>query len=227
MSKYYSVFEASPRLSELHAQLMGSVRSGNGQVQQLMFDTLALFTDECLNAYFLKPVEQFNLNGMGKKIVTGGVSAMHTAIEFALKKVIFKLSKEDTAALAEHIESLTQRAPAGSGQPDWIVVPLTDELYNRIHAAIRNGRANGSKSVEKEFAEALCEVVEVSLHYYFEIPIDKMKMGFLMEKVARLASDTVTSGAKTVIRKVTPTMDDKEMEQFFAFVESFVIPGRQ
>lgn len=226
-AQYFSVFEASTRLSDMHNQFMKNRIDGLSDKQaDLLYEVLSLFTSECLDAYFLAPVDRFNLNGMGKKIVTGGVSAMNTAIDFALKRVLFKLSNQDLAALADHIESLIQRPAPGSNEPVWITVPLTDELYNRIHETIKKGRTNGAKTADKDFAAALCDVVEVSLLYYFEMPIEKMKMSFLMEKMARVASDTVTSGAKAVIRKVTPTMDEKEMELFFQFVESFIKEGR-
>lgn len=222
------MFEASATLADLHEKFAQNIARGLPESQaSLLYEVLALFVDECLDAFFLQPVEAFKLNGMGKKIVTGGVSAIRKSIDFALKKILFKLSNEDLSAISEHIETLIQRPQPESDEKAWVAVPLTDDLRNRIVGSIAEGRVSGGRKVEKEFAEALCDLVDVSLLYYFEIPIDSLKMGFLMEKLARVANDAVKSGAKTVIRKITPTMSDKEMEFFFRFAESFVREERR
>ncbi len=223
---YFSVFEASDTLAELHAQFARNIAMGTRESQApLLYQVLSLFLEECLDAFFLAPVEKFRLNGVGKKIVLGGVAAINKTVDFALKRIIFKLENGDLESISAHIESLIQR-PADESEPVWVAVPLSADLHHRLTGAIATGRSNGGSTVEAQFTAALCDLVDVSLNYYFEIPIKSLKMGFMMEKMAWVANDTVKSGAKTVIRKVTPTMSDKEMEFFFQFAESLVRPGR-
>lgn len=223
---YFSVFEASESLAGLHAQFAQNIASGVSESQApLLYEVLSLFLEECLDAFFLKPVEKFRLNGVGKKIVLGGVAAINKTVDFALKKIIFKLENRDLESISAHIEGLIQR-PANDGEPVWVAVPLSADLHARLIGSITEGRKKGASAVEAQFTAALCELVDVSLKHYFEIPIASLKMGFMMEKMAWMANDTVKSGAKTVIRKVTPTMSDKEMEFFFRFAESLVRPGR-
>lgn len=224
---YFSVFEASESLAGLHAKFSENIAAGSTQSQApLLYEVLALFLEESLDAFFLQPVERFKLNGMGKKIVTGGVSAINKTVDFALKKIVFKLENDDLVLISQHIEVLLQRPPADSAEPVWVAVPLSNDLYERLTGAIVIGRSQGASLVQKDFTDALCELVDVSLKHYFEIPITTLKMGFMMEKMAWMANDTVKSGAKAVIRKVTPTMNDKEMEFFFRFAESMVREGR-
>lgn len=223
---YYSVFEASESLAGLHAQFAQNLASGTNESQApLLYQVLSLFLEECLDAFFLKPVEKFRLNGVGKKIVLGGVAAIQKTVDFALKKIIFKLENHDLKTISLHIEGLIQR-PADENEAVWVAVPLNPDLHQRLMGAISDGRTKGASSVEAQFTAALCDLVDVSLKHYFEIPIASLKMGFMMEKMAWMANDTVKSGAKAVIRKVTPTMNDREMEFFFQFAESLVKPGR-
>lgn len=224
---YFSVFEASEALADLHAKFAENIASGVTQSQApLLYQVLALFLEECLDAFFLKPVEKFRLNGVGKKVVTGGVAAINKTVDFALRKIVFKLENEDLATISSHIESLIQRPTQEGSEPVWVAVPLSNDLYQQLSNAITEGRSNGASQVQTQFTAALCELVDVSLKHYFEIPITSLKMGFMMEKMAWMANDTVKSGAKTVIRKVTPSMNDKEMEFFFQFAESLVREGR-
>lgn len=226
-SVYFSVFEASEALAGLHAKFAENIASGRCESQApLLYEVLALFLEECLDAFFLKPVEKFRLNGVGKKVVTGGVAAINKTVDFALKKIVFKLENDELETISSHIESLIQRPLQAASEPVWVAVPLSDDLYQRLSSAIVEGRSNGASQVEKQFTAALCELVDVSLKHYFEIPINSLKMGFMMEKMAWMANDTVKSGAKTVIRKVTPTMNDKEMEFFFQFAETLIREGR-
>lgn len=224
---YYSVFEASESLASLHAKFAENIASGTNESQvPLLYEVLALFLEECLDAFFLKPVEKFKLNGVGKKVVTGGVAAINKTVDFALKKIVFKLENDELSSISSHIESLIQRPVQAANEPVWVAVPLSNDLYQRLSGAILEGRSLGAGQVEKQFTSALCELVDVSLQHYFEIPITRLKMGFMMEKMAWMANDTVKSGAKTVIRKVTPTMNDREMEFFFQFAESLIREGR-
>lgn len=223
---YFSVFEASESLADLHARFARNIASGTSESQApLLYEVLSLFLQECLDAFFLKPVEKFRLNGVGKKIVLGGVAAINKTVDFALKKIIFKLENHELESISSHIEGLIQR-PSDESEPVWVAVPLSPDLHTRLMGAISEGRSRGASSVEAQFTAALCELVDVSLKHYFEIPIASLKMGFMMEKMAWMANDTVKSGAKTVIRRVTPTMNDKEMEFFFLFAESLVRQGR-
>lgn len=225
-SAYFSVFEASENLAGLHAQFAQNIAVGISESQApLLYKVLALFLEECLDAFFLKPVEKFRLNGVGRKIVLGGVAAINKTVDFALKKIIFKLENHDLVLISQHIEGLIQR-PENESEPVWVAVPLSADLHQRLTGAIAEGRSRGASAVEAQFTSALCELVDVSLKHYFEIPIASLKMGFMMEKMAWMANDTVKSGAKTVIRKVTPTMNDKEMEFFFQFAETLVRQGR-
>ncbi|CBL44650.1 Hypothetical protein HDN1F_10670 [gamma proteobacterium HdN1] len=225
--QYFSVFEASERLAGLHKQFAENmVSQPSVSHAPLLVELLSQFLTECLDAFFLRPVESFGLNGTGKKVVTGGVSAINKTLDFAIKKIVTKLGNEDLATISAHIESLIQRPADDVDSSVWVAVPLSNDLHTALVSSIAKGREQGGRSAAEPFSEALCELVNVSLKHYMEIPISSLKMGFLMEKMAWVANDTVKAGAKTVIRKVTPTMGDQEMEYFFQFAESLVREGR-
>ncbi len=223
---HYTAFAASESLRCLNESFVAELAtSPSRSLAPDIVRLLELFSDECMDAYFLSPVEMIDLNPMGKKIVLGGVSAIKKTIKLALRKVLGKVPNSELVPLADYIDSMLLKPEEGGDLPTYIAVALPDELYQRIVDVVKRGRDTEPHLVAKEFSIALCELVDVAIESYFERPIEMMKLGYLSEKIARLANDTVSSGAKTVIKKVTKTMRNKELLAFFWFAESIIVDG--
>lgn len=223
---HYTAFAASESLRCLNESFVAELAtSPSRSLAPDIVRLLELFTDECMDAYFLSPVEMVDLNSMGKKVVLGGVSAIKKTIKLALKKVLGKVPNKELVPLADYIDSMLLKPQEEGDLPTYIAVELPDELYQRITDAVQRGRDTEPHLVAKEFSIALCDLVDVAIESYFERPIEMMKLGYLSEKIARLANDTVSSGAKTVIKKVTKTMGNEELSAFFWFAESIIVDG--
>ena len=223
---YYTAFAASESLQHLNESFVAELAlSPSRALAPDIVRLLELFSDECMNAYFLRPVEMIDLNPMGKKVVLGGVSAIKKTIKFALKKVLGKMPNNELVPLADYIDSMLLKPEEGSDLPTYIAVELPGELYQRITGVVQKGRDTEPHLVAKDFSIALCDLVDVAMESYFERPIAMMTLGYLSEKIARLANDTVSSGAKTVIKKVTKTMRNEELLAFFWFAESIIVDG--
>ena len=223
---HYTAFAASESLRCQNESFVAEIREGSSRVLAPdVVRLLELFSDECMDAYFLSPIEMIDLNPMGKKVVLGGVSAIKKTIKLALKKVLGKVPNNELVPLLDYIDSMLLKPEEGSDLPTYIAVELPDELYLRIADVVQKGRDTEPHLVAKEFSIALCDLVDVAIESYFERPIDMMALGYLSEKIARLANDTVSSGAKTVIKKVTKTMRNKELLAFFWFTESIIVDG--
>ncbi len=223
---HYTAFAASESLRCQNESFVAEL--GGSPSRALAPDVvrlLELFTDECMDAYFLSPVEMIDLNPVGKKVVLGGVTAIKKTIKLALKKVLGKVPNNELVPLSDYIDSMLLKPEEGSDLTTYIAVELPDELYLRIAGVVQKGKDTEPHLVAKEFSIALCDLVDVAIESYFERPIDMMKLGYLSEKIARLANDTVSSGAKTVIKKVTKTMRNEELQAFFQFTESIIIDG--
>ena len=223
---HYTAFAASESLRRLNESFVAELASSPSRsMAPDIVRLLELFSDECMDAYFLNPVEMIDLNPMGKKVVLGGVSAIKKTIKLALRKVLGKVPNNELVALADYIDSMLLKPEEGADLPTYIAVALPDELYQRIADVVKRGRDTEPHLVAKGFSIALCELVDVAIESYFERPIEMMRLGYLSEKIARLANDTVSSGAKTVIKKVTKTMRNEELLAFFWFAESIIVDG--
>lgn len=224
-TSWYLGFGASEILFSMNQAYRDSLASGSEKEQaEKLLALLNQFADECLDQYFLNPIERVKLNNMGQKIVTGGVSAIKKTIHLTLKQVVKKMSGEDRLHMAEYINGLLKPLRESSRYPTYVAVEISPQLRARLSDVVNNGKTQGAEAVAKDYTDALCELVEVALHSYMEKPLGMMKLGRVMNKITSVASDAIRSAAQTVIRKVVPAMSNKEMEGFFEFSESILYP---
>ena len=225
-SSWYLGFGASPELYELNNQFRDAVEKGCSDKERSdrLYSLISKFIDECLDQYFLNPVEQVKLNKVGQKIVTGGVSAMKKTLHVTFKQIVKKLSREDIDKLAAYINEMLMPLRESKTYPTYVAVGISDDLRQRLAKAVEEGKAKGVDTTSKEYAEALCELVDVAIDCYMGQPLRMVSLGRIMNKVATVAIDTVRGAAQTVIRKVIPAMSDGEILRFFEFSESILYP---
>ncbi|MDX1693934.1 MAG: hypothetical protein R3208_09225 [Ketobacteraceae bacterium] len=220
----YSAFAASQELSEINERFLTAMQSGSTESQAPVFiELLHLFMDEVLDSYFVGPMEMVRLNNMGRKVVTAGVNTIRKTSKMAITKVVKKMSNEELKPIAGYIDNIMIRPPAGSDRPTYVAVPISDDLYERLTSVTQRGREVGPHTVTEEFSLALCDLIDESLNQYFEVPVSMLKLGFVTQKVARVAMESGRAASQTVVRKVPNTMNEKELLTFFEFAESIVI----
>lgn len=224
----YSAFAASQALSDINHQFLTAMETGTSEPQAPVFiELLHLFMDEVLDSYFVGPMEMVRLNNMGRKVVTAGVNTIRKTSKLAITKVVKKMSNEELKPIAGYIDGIMIRPEPGSDDPTYVAVPITDDLYQRLTDATNRGREAGPHSVTEDFSLALCELINESLNHYFEVPISMLKLGFVTEKVARVAMESGRAASQTVVKRVPNTMNEKELLTFFDFAESIVMEKTQ
>lgn len=226
-SQWYLGFGASEALYRLNQEYRASLTSESEKAQSdRLYALLSEFADECLDQYFLSPVENIQLNGVGKKIVHGGVSAIKKTIHLTLKQVIKKLSAADRQQLADYINGMMLPLRESKRYPTYVAVPISDDLRKRLRDPVEQGRDKPA-AVADAYAAALCDLIETAIDAYLNEPIRMLKMGMVMNKIATVASDTISGAAQTVVKKVLHSMSEKEMQQFFEFSESILYQPQQ
>lgn len=224
-TSWYLGFGASDALYSMNNIYRASLENGSEKEQaEKLLALLNQFADECLDQYFMNPIERVKLNSMGQKIVSGGVSAMKKTIHLTLKQVVKKMSKADRLHMADYINGLLKPLRQSERYPTYVAVEISPELRERLGRVVANGKEQDADAIAKDYSDALCELVEVAIHSYMDKPLSMMKLGMVMNKITSVASDAIRSAAKTVIRKVIPSMSSKEMEGFFEFSESILYP---
>ena len=222
-NQWYLGFGASESLYRLNREYRASIGSAPEKVQnEKLYELLSCFADDCLDQYFLAPVERIRLNSMSKKIVTGGVSAIKKTIHVTLKQVIKKLSEDDRKQLADYIDSMLIPLRESSRFPTYVAVPIEHPLREKLRMPVEQGKKGNPTEVVGVYSEAICELIEVATAAYMAEPIRMLKLGMVMNKIANVANDTITGAAQTVVRKVLRSMNDNEILGFFEFSESIL-----
>lgn len=223
----YAAFPASNKLQDLNTCFISNINSGVSHSQSaLLVEGLNQFVDECLDYYFLRPVEMVRLGGVGRKVVNGGVSAIKKTAKLAISKIVSKLSNEELKPIAAYIDSMMIEVKKGDRTITYIAVPVSEQLSGGLRSATHNGRNGDPHSVAGDFSYALCDLIDESLAQYFEEPLSLLHMGFLMEKMAKVATESTRSAAHTVVKKVPKTMSDKELLMFFDFADSLLLDSQ-
>lgn len=225
---WYLGFGASETLYRMNSEFQASIGSVSEKEQkEQLFELISQFADECLDQYFVTPVEQVKVNPVGRKVVNGGVSAMKKTIHVTLKQVVKKLDQKDRTLLADHINGLLLPLRESRRFPTYVAVAIDDELRGRLGQAVEKGKSDGAKAVSDQYADALCELIDIALEAYMKKPLGMMKLGMVLSKVTSVAIEGIRAAAQTVVRKVIPSMSDKEMQGFFDFSESILYPNPQ
>lgn len=226
-SQWYLGFGASESLYKMNQDYRMSLSNDSEKVQtEKLYNLLSEFADECLDQYFLSPIERIQLNGVGKKIVVGGVSAIKKTIHLTLKQVTKKMSAQDRQQLADYINGLMMPLRESQRYPTYVAVPISDELRSSLREPVEKGRDNPSR-VADAYSAALCELIDVAVDAYMNTPIRMLKMGMVLNKISTVAADAIKGAAHTVVKKVLHSMNDKEMVQFFEFSESILYQPQQ
>lgn len=223
----YAAFPASDVLQDFNTRFISNINAGVGSPQAtLLIQGLNQFVDECLDYYFLRPVEMVKLGGVGKKIVNGGVSGIKKTAKLAISKIVCKLSNEELKPIAAYIDSMMKDVQKGDKTITYIAVPVSEQLSGGLRSATHVGRNGDPHRVAEDFSLALCGLIDESLAQYFEEPLNLLHMGFLMEKIAKVATESTRSAAHTVVKKVPKTMSEKELLMFFEFADSLLLDAQ-
>ncbi|MDY6921381.1 MAG: hypothetical protein SV765_14340 [Pseudomonadota bacterium] len=224
-SNWYLGFGASPTLYALYEAYGEALAAGSDREQtEKLLALLSQFADECLNQYFIQPIERVRLNPVGRKIVSGGVAAMKKTIHLTLRQVVKKLSRDDRQQLAAYFDGLLKPLRQSQRYPTYVAVAISPQLRSRLSQAVATGRTEGVETVTEDYAGALCELVDVALQGYMTEPLRMLRLGPVLGRITKVAQDAIRSTAHTVIRKVIPAMSDQEMQGFFEFSESILYP---
>jgi len=226
--QWFLGFGASESLYQLNRDYRTTLTGADEKTQNAkLYELLSQFTDDCMDQYFLAPIERVQLNNVGRKVVTGGVSAIKKTIHLTLKQVIKKLSGPDRQQMADYIDSMLIHLRESRRFPTYVAVPISMDLREKLRQPVEKGRQGSPSTVSDEYAEAMCELIEVAIEAYLNQPIRMLKMGMVMNKIANVASGTIHGACQTVVRKVLHSMSDKEMLLFFDFSESILYQPAQ
>lgn len=225
-NQWYVAFPSSSRLFELDTRFIQNIKANVKESQApLVLEVMSVFVEEVLNVFFVAPMDFVGLKEFQRKIVLGAVSTIKKAIDFALGKIIKSLSNSDLIAISQYMDVMLQREPEGSNPPAYICFPISDTLEQRIHGVFARAQAGDAKKEVPELVSTLLVLTEEALSAYILQPLDLLKLGFVMKKLAMGSYEIVRTASNVLVKKLFETMDEQEVKKICEYLDRLIRKG--
>lgn len=225
MVQRFTAFQASEELQALNEQFQRDVSNPDVTPDvSTLIKIMQSSIDEMLHVYFLKPVTALGEESTGFAIVKSGVAVIKKTGHLAISQAFKNASDKDVIALAAYMDNVVIDLPTEDGATArHVAIPLSDQLYIDLLATIEKGRASSPSDVKKEFAAHLGQMVHEAVYEVVERPFGLIKLGFVMEKVTKLAIDTGRGAAHGIVTRLPGAMSEPDLHKFFDFIESLLM----
>jgi len=225
-NQWYVAFPSSARLYELDTRFIQNMKANVKESQApLVLDVMSLFVEEVLNNFFIAPMDFIGLKEFQRKIVSGAVSTIKKAVDFALGKIIKSLNNSDLVAISQYMDVMLQHEPAGSTPPAYIAFPISDELETQLHAIFVNVQTGNAKREVPQLVSILLKLNDEALSAYILQPLDLLKLGFVIKKLAMGSYEIVKTASNVLIKKLFETMDEQEIKKLCEYLDRLIRKG--
>lgn len=205
-SAHFMWFEASTSLRLNAETFIQNIHRGERSPQnELLQRVLDEFISQCLEVYFLLPMERVGLGQMGRKIVVSAVATLRKTIQMVVGRIVRKLHYRDMRPLAEFMDRVLLRDQANRPGAAFVAFPLeadTVHLFLRMQLQVQSNDAAAPAQVTEGFQRIADEAVT----YLFAEPVSGLHLGPVLGKLAQMGIDTTRSVINALIRRIFATM---------------------
>ena len=208
---HYMWFEASASLRHNAETFIQNIHRGERSPQNdLLQRVLEEFVSQCLEVYFLAPMERAGLGPMGHKIVVTAVATLRKTIQMVVGRIVRKLSHRDMRPLAEFMDRAMTRNHAGAQGVTYVVFPLEPETVHeflRMQLHVRSTEPAAPAAV----AEGFQRIADEAVTYLFAEPVEALRLGPVRGKLSLMAIDSTRSVISGLIRRIFTTMTPQQV----------------
>lgn len=214
---HFMWFEASTSLRHNAETFIHNIHRGDRNPQNVLLQrVLEEFVSQCLEVYFLVPMERAGLGPMGRKIVVTAVATLRKTINMVVGRIVRKLHERDMRSLAEFMDEAMLRDEAHPQGRTFVAFPLdpdTVHQFMRMQLQISAGDAAVSNLVVEGFRRVADEAVT----YLFAGPIEELRLGPVLGKLAQMGIDSTRSVISGLIRRIFSTMTQQQIANTVAY----------
>lgn len=221
----YIAFVSTPELRRDSIQLLKNIdaRSPDSQAE-LMTRIINAFTDQILKVFLLDMTDLLALSPFMGKVVTGSVSTIKSTIHSVSRTVIQKLDNKQLIPLADYIGSimLTTSDAGGVEKPcvGFPVSPATEQRLQRLVSAMNGAEPH---SHIPELMAMLNEITDLALEAYLLTPIELLKLGFVLRKLAEGSVSIIRGAIHMVIRRLVPDLNSTQLQSVAHYLNDLIL----
>lgn len=218
----YLAFPASPGLHRLTDGFIHRMRDDAHQPEpRAVEDIMTTFIDEALNAFFLRPASLSGLAGHQRRLVTVAADTISKATGVVIRRCAGKMDLAQNRAAADYMDEI--RFPAADGSFWYVGFPIDPALAERGQRLAENARHPDRPNDPGEMIDYLRAITDQALIWYFNKPIELLRFGPILRKVAAVGVETTRRASYGAINKVIPKLDKQQFLRSAEYYESMQI----
>lgn len=222
MTTTYLAFRASDGLHHRTDGFIQRMRDGARQPEPAAIeDIMCTFTEEALDAFFLKPAELSGLSGTQRKLVRMATETISRAIRLVIRRSARKMDLAQNRAAAEYMDEI--RIPAQDHSFWYIAFPLDPALADQGRQLVTLAREDDLQVAHRAMVAYLHAVTDEAMLWYFHKPLELLQFGPILRKMAEVGVDTTRRASYGVVNKVIPKLEREQLTQSALYYESLQV----
>ncbi|MDP2227777.1 MAG: hypothetical protein Q8J78_09925, partial [Moraxellaceae bacterium] len=225
----YIAFLSSERLRHNSETLVANIDKRVSASQSgLLNDIMVDFTDEVLQVFFIDIIDLLKLSPFMSKLIHGSVGTIKSTIHSISRTIINKLDNKQLLPMADYVGSLMLTAPDVHGHAAaYVGFPISADTYKRLHDVITKMRDGQTQEQIPALTAVLNEVTDLAMEAYFTNPIELLKLGFILRKMAEGGVSVIRGAVHMVIRKLVPDLTHDQLLAVAEYMDSLILRSAQ
>lgn len=218
-------FLSSDQLRRNSEQLIANIEARSRAPQSdLMINIMSDFTDEVLQVFFIDIIDLLQLSHFMQRVIHGSVSTIKSTIHSISRTIIHKLDNKQIVPMADYMGSLMLTAPDASGDDRaWVGFPVSEAMVDRLDTLINNIRHGNPQEHTQELSSVLNEITDLAMAAYFTMPIELLKLGFILRKMAEGGVSVIRGAVHIVIRKLIPDLSNEQLLAVANYMDTLIL----
>lgn len=200
----YVAFASSDKLHHMTDDFINRMRGANPQAEpQTIEKIMAYFLEESLHAFMVRPAQLSDLSPNLMRVIRFTTETISKASHVVIKSTVKKLNVEQNREMAEYMDSVRMQLDG-----TWyICFPIPDQLAHTaqqgFHMAI-DGKHDAALPMMIDYFHS---ITDIAMKWYFEKPINLLRLGPILGKIANVGIATSRKATHTVVDNVIPKLD--------------------
>lgn len=200
----FVAFASSDRLHQLTDGFIQRMRSPGARAEPETIERImAMFMEEALAAFMIRPSELSGLSPTLMRVILFTTETITKASQVVIRSTAKKLNVAQNRDIADYMDKV--RRPHGDHW--YICLPINDTL-------LEHGRTGFQLAIDGDLRQATPRmlayfhgVTDLAMKWYFEDPIQLLRLGPILRKVADVGVTTTRKATHTMIDSVIPKLD--------------------
>ncbi len=218
--QHFMWFEASASLRQNAETFIQNIHKGerapqNGLLQRVLDE----FVVQTLETYFTIPTDRIGLGPIARKMVVTAVATLRKTIQMVVGRVIRKLHNKDMRSLAEFMDQVMLRDYASRQGTNYVAFPLETSTVQQFQDMQQRAHSE-DPLLSAHLIAAFQTVADEAVTYLFAEPVQGLRLGSVLDKIAQMGIESTRSVITGMIRRIFSNMtpqQSRDAVDYFCF----------